>query len=136
MTSFRNRFEFDSPRMRAAAISIVGVAAFSKGITGARPGAFLRIDRRREYSHIIRLLQLPRISAFSPRHSRVRGKSMRAWSGGTPSRVRAISLARSLTHPPTHPPTHSLSRTPRFLFLMLRVTSIAAIIAADATYVR
>lgn len=68
---------------------------------GARPGAFLRIDRRREYSHIIRLLQLPRISAFSPRHTRVRGKSMRARSvGGTPTRVRAISLARarSLSH--------------------------------------
>lgn len=38
--------------------------------------SLLRIDRR-EY-HIIRLLQLPRISAFSPRHSRLPGKSMRA----------------------------------------------------------
>jgi hypothetical protein len=47
MTSFRNRFEFDSPRMGAAAvvvvaaaISTVGVAAFSKGITAlGGPGA-------------------------------------------------------------------------------------------------
>lgn len=85
-------------------------------------GAFLRIDRRREYSHIIRLLQLPRISAFSPRHCRLLGKSMRARSGGTPTRsCIARPLARSFA---------------RFSFLVLRASTSPAIIAVDATYVR
>lgn len=69
-----------------------------------------------EYSHIIRLLQLPRISAFSPQYSRLLGKSMLSRSGGTPTRVCASARSFSLSH---------VSRA-----------SIAAIIAADATYVR
>lgn len=72
----------------------------------------------REYSHIIRLLQLPRISAFSPRYPRLLGKSMRARSRETPTRVCASALSLSLSLP-------HVSRA-----------SIVAIIAADATYVR
>jgi len=96
MTSFRNRFEFDSLRTEAAAVSTVGVRGILERDYGALPGAFLRIDRHGEYSHIIRLLQLPRISAFSPRHTRVAEKVLCAL--GREEHLLALVQSRSLSH--------------------------------------
>lgn len=119
MTLFRNRFGFDSPRGwgEGGWMAVFHcrrhflereITALARRISSYRSPPY-------EYSHIIRLLQLPRISAFSPHYSRLLGKSMLSRSGGTPTRVCASARSFSLSH---------VSRA-----------SIAAIIAADATYV-
>lgn len=125
MTSFCNRFEFE-PVTRRRASDGGGFHCrrrHSRKRLRRSPGAFLRIDRRREYSHIIRLLQLPRISGVFPTALPVsRKKYARLVGRNTYTRsCIARSLARSFA---------------RFSFLVLRASTSPTIIAVDATYVR